>query len=167
MVDTIAPTSLLAQFDGTNLEDKLAVSAVLATVAEDGWPHVAYLGAGEVLAASADRLRVRLWPGSGTAANLRRSGRAALHAASEGAVWELRLETVGVIDTPEALMLDMMIGQVVSHRAPYAEVLGMVGFALKDEVGTLERWRAQIAHLRSARAAAPAGEPQSAASPGR
>ena len=155
MVDAIPPVSLLAQFDGTNIDDKLAVSAMLATVAADGWPHVAYLSAGEVLALSVDRLRVRLWPGSGAAANLRRSGRAALHAACEGAVWELRLETVDAVDTSEYLILEMMIGRVVSHRAPYAEVLGMIGFALRDEAATLERWRAQIAHMRSLRAAAP------------
>ena len=148
MVDATPPASLLAQFDGTNLEGKLAVSAVLATVAEDGWPHVAYLSAGEVLATSGHRLLVRLWPGSGTAANLRRGARAALHAACEGVVWELRLETVEMIDAPDFLILDMRIQDLVSHRAPYATVLGMIGFVLQDEAGTLERWRAQIAHMR-------------------
>lgn len=151
MVEAMAPASLLAQFDGTDLAGRLAVSAVLATVAEDGWPHIAYLSAGEVLALSAQRLRVRLWPGSGTAANLRRNGRAAFHAASAGAVWELRLETVDAVDTPDSLILDMLIGQVVSHRAPYAEVRGMIGFALADEALTLARWQAQIAHMRALR----------------
>ena len=149
MAEAVPPAALLAQFDGTQLADRLAVSAILATVAVDGWPHVAYLSAGEILVLSGDRLRVRLWPGSGTAGNLRRGGRAALHAAAAGAVWELRLETVATIEAPDYLILDMRIKQIASHRAPYATVLGMIGFALDDAAQTLDRWQTQIAHLRS------------------
>lgn len=149
MAESVPPASLLAQFDGKNLEDKVAVSAILATVAEDGWPHVAYLSAGEVLVVSAGLLRVLLWPGSRTAVNLRRGGGAALHAAAAGTVWELRLGTVRTIDTSEFLVVDLGVGQAIRHAAPYAEVLGMVGFVLKDEAATFERWRVQIAHMRS------------------
>lgn len=149
MAEAVSPASLLAQFDGTNLADKLAMSAVLATVAEDGWPHLAYLSAGEVLAVSGDRLRVRLWPGSGSAANLRRGGKAALHAASDGAVCELRCVVVETIETPAFLLADLRISETIGHRAPYAQVRGMIGFALTDEARTLERWHAQVAHMRS------------------
>ena len=146
-MDAILPASLLAQFDGNELGDKRAVSAVLATVAEDGWPHLAYLSAGEVLIA-ADRLRVRLWPRSGSAANLRREGKVALHAAADGAAWELRLAIVGRVDAPDRLIVEMVVVEAISHRAPYAEVRGMIGFKLHDEAKTLAGWEAQIADLR-------------------
>ncbi|WP_174292251.1 pyridoxamine 5'-phosphate oxidase family protein [Sphingomonas bacterium] len=147
-MDAILPASLLAQFDGDDLSDKLAVSAVLATVAEDGWPHLAYLSAGEVLIAG-DRLKLRLWPRSSSAANLRRDGHVALHAAADGVAWEVRLAVVGRVDTPDYLIVEMTVVGAISHRAPYAEVGGMIGFTLHDEARTLARWEAQVAHLRS------------------
>lgn len=147
-MDATLPASLLAQFDGNNLGDKLGVSAVLATVAEDGWPHLAYLSAGEVLI-DGGKLKVRLWPGSGSAANLRRDGHVALHAAADGAALEVRLAIVGRVDTPDYLIVEMTVVEAISHRAPYAEVGGMIGFTLHHEAKTLSNWEAQIAHLRS------------------
>lgn len=160
MAEVRSPALLLAQFDGTNLQDKLALSAILATVGEDGWPHLAYLSAGEILAVASDRVRIRLWPTSGTADNLRRAGRSVLHVPFEGAVGELRLETADTIDANEYLIVDMTITSAISHRAPYATVLGMIRFALKDEAATLARWQAQITHMRSIDEGAPASGPR-------
>jgi hypothetical protein len=35
------------------------------------------------------------------------------------------------------------------HRAPYAEVEGLVAFRLLDPAATLDRWRTQIAAMRA------------------
>ena len=65
------PSEWTSQFDGTHLEDKLHVAAVLATVDAEGWPHLAYLSAGEVLVHGPRRVSVCLWPASrSTATNL-------------------------------------------------------------------------------------------------
>ena len=72
------PSEWASQFDGTRLEDKLHVAAMLATVDAEGWPHLAYLSAGEVLVHSLRRVSVCLWPASRSTANLQRAGRGVL-----------------------------------------------------------------------------------------
>ena len=85
------PRAWLSQFDGSNLEAKLQVAAVLGTVDDAGWPHLTYLSAGEVLAHGGQRLSFGLWPASRSTANLRRLGHAVLQAVADGAVWETRV----------------------------------------------------------------------------
>ncbi len=55
----------LAQFDGQALADKVGLAAVLATVDAEGWSHLAYLGAGDILVQN-ERLSLILWPTSET-----------------------------------------------------------------------------------------------------
>src|SRR5882757_4887427 len=85
------PAAWVVQFNGTDLETKLHVAAVLGTVDDAGWPYLAYLSVGEVLAHSSQRLSVALWPSSHSTANLQRVGRGAIHAVADGAIWEARL----------------------------------------------------------------------------
>src|SRR5258708_10186028 len=80
------PHAWLGQFDGSNLENKLHVAAVLGTVDDAGWPHLAYLTAGEVLAHCLLRLSFALSPTSRIAANLLRLGHFLLHAVAARAV---------------------------------------------------------------------------------
>ena len=146
---TNLPADWLAQFDGTALEDKLGVSAILATATQGDWPHLAYLSCGEVLAVSPGRLRLYLWPGSGSAACLRTSGRASLHAAAGGIVSEARLTSIRLVEDDNRLMIETQVVETVRHAAPYARVTGMIGFELADPAQTLKRWEDQIARLRS------------------
>src|SRR5882672_10865714 len=88
------PSEWVSQFDGTHLEDKLHVAAVLATVDAAGWPHLAYLSAGEVLLHGPRRMSLCLWSASRSTANLQRVGRGVLYAAAEGSVWETKLAAV-------------------------------------------------------------------------
>jgi len=55
MSEMILPGAWHTLFDGTALEQKLSVSALLATTDEEGWPHVSFLSAGEVLVTSGIR----------------------------------------------------------------------------------------------------------------
>ncbi|WEK02289.1 MAG: hypothetical protein P0Y59_11590 [Candidatus Sphingomonas phytovorans] len=142
---TVLP-AWMAQFDGTAIEDKTGVSAILAT-AGDGWPHVAYLSGGEILAVSPDQIRLYLWPASGTAQNLKASGRASLHSATGGIVWEARLTTSRLLADDRTFMAEMCVVDTIRHRAPYADVRAMIDFELADAASTLERWRGQIARL--------------------
>lgn len=144
------PGSWLALFDGARLATKLGEAAILATVDEQGWPHLSYLSVGELLADGRERLLFAVWPTSRTAANLLRSGAAALQAALDGAVWEARL-AVRRLDGGDALpglaVFEARVGGVRRHAAPYAEVEGLVRFRLGDEPGTLARWRRQARAL--------------------
>ena len=142
------PSEWASQFDGTHLEDKLHAAAMLATVDAEGWPHLAYLSAGEVLVHAPGRVSVCLWPTSRTTANLQRVGRGVLYAAAAGAVWEAKFVATlrGGSDTP--VIFDGEVIEVHRHAAPYAEVTTLIGFRLSDPPSTVERWRRQIEQMR-------------------
>ena len=142
------PSAWISQFDGARLESKLHVSAVLATVDDEGWPHLAYLSAGEVLAHDARQMTFALWSASRSTANLLRTGRGVLYAEADGAVWETRLTVQSRADVTEPTVFDAQLTYVRRHVAPYAVVTGLVGFRLQDPAATLERWRRQIDRMR-------------------
>jgi hypothetical protein len=148
-IDTL-PEAWLAQFDGERLDEKVAVSALLSTVSDDGWPHASFLGAGEVLVRDERRIALLLWQSSTTAGNIARTGRATLFAAADGNVWEVRLEAGPGEDDGATgpLRFETRVLAVRSHAAPYAEVTGMIGFRLLEPAPTIARWRAQIVRLR-------------------
>lgn len=63
------PDDIAALFDGANLEEKFGLAYELVTVDGTGRPRVAMLSHGEILAVDGE-LRLALWPGSTTSANL-------------------------------------------------------------------------------------------------
>jgi hypothetical protein len=71
------PAARLAQFGPAATPDRTLVLQ-LCSVDEDGFPHVALLGAWEVVAWDGATVRLAVGARSGTAANLRRTGRATL-----------------------------------------------------------------------------------------
>ena len=142
------PSEWTSQFDGTHLEDKLHVAAVLATVDAEGWPHLAYLSAGEVLVHGPRRVSVCLWPASRSTANLQRIGRGVLYAAAEGAVWETKLVAVLRAGSNTPVIFDADVTEVHRHAAPYAEVTALIGFRLSDPPSAVDRWRRQIEQMR-------------------
>jgi hypothetical protein len=142
------PSEWASQFDGTHLEDKLHVAAMLATVDAEGWPHLAYLSAGEVLVHAPGRVSVCLWPTSRTTANLQRVGRGVLYAAAAGAVWEAKFVAVLRAGSNTPVIFDAAVTEVHRHAAPYAEVTALIGFRLSDPASTVERWRQQIGDLK-------------------
>jgi hypothetical protein len=143
------PSVWMSQFDGLGLEAKLHVAAVLGTVDDAEWPHLAYLSAGEVLVHDSRRLSLALWPTSRSTANLRRVGHGVLHAVAEGAVWETRFSAQPRADADGLVVFDAEVIGVRRHAAPYAEVTGLIGFRLNDPVSTLDRWRRQIERMRA------------------
>jgi len=143
------PSAWVSQFDGTHLEDKLHVAAMLATVDAEGWPHLAYLSAGEVLVHASRRVSVCLWPASRTTANLQRVGRGVLYAAAAGAVWEAKFVAVMRAGTNTPVIFDADVIEVYRNAAPYAEVTALIGFRLSDPPSTVERWRQQIEAMRN------------------
>jgi hypothetical protein len=142
------PSEWVSQFDGTHLEDKLHVAAMLATVDAQGWPHLAYLSAGEVLVHDLRRVSVCLWPASRTTANLQRVGRGVLYAAAAGVVWEAKFVATLRAGSDTPVIFDIEVIEVHRHAAPYAEVTTLIGFRLSDPPSTVERWRRQIAVLK-------------------
>ena len=141
------PHDWLTLFDGTQIEAKLHVSALLATVDEKNRPHLAFLSVGEVFVWQPRRVAVALWPTSRSTANFRRTGHATLYAVADGSVWEALLYLKRQVSSGLALF-DTDVENVACHTAPYAEVTGLVGFRLLDPASVTDRWRKQITVLR-------------------
>ena len=139
----------LKQFDGSDISRTPYRAAVLASVDDEGWPHLAYLSAGEILA-QAGGLSIALWLKSCTAKNIARDGRAVLHAACQNVVWEARLalKPRPGQDEPGLAIFDGTIVETRRNAAPYANVLDMILFQLHDPAATLSRWEAQLQRLR-------------------
>lgn len=144
------PAAWISQFDGANLDAKLRAAAILATSDEEGWPHLAYLSAGEILAHDTRRITLLLWSKSGSAANLMRVGRGVLHAVADSAIWEARLLSRPRAEVDEMALFDAQVIGVRRHAALYADVMHLVGFRLHDPPATLDRWRRQIDRMRVA-----------------
>ena len=141
------PDSWLSLFEGTELEGKLHVSALLATADEIGRPHLAFLSAGEILARHPHRIGLALWPKSQTTGNFRRVGYANLYGVADGAVWEARLKLERDV-TGEWAFFDTDVVDLKRHAASYADVTALINFKLHDPGATVDRWRKQIAMLR-------------------
>jgi hypothetical protein len=147
-MSTELPPAWVDQFNGSNLDDKLHVAALLGTVDDTGWPHIAYLSAGEVLAHDAQRISLALWATSHSTTNLRRVGQGVLHAVAESAIWETRLLAHARADTDALVIFDTRVISIRRHAAPYAEVVSLIGFRLNDPATTLDRWQRQIERMR-------------------
>ena len=138
----------LTQFDGESLPDKVGVAAILGTADAEGWPHLAYLSAGEILVHDAG-LSLALWPTSESCANLRRTGQAVMHVGAGGVVWEARLKLTPRNADMRSAVFDGEVQALRRHAAPYADVLCLISFRLHDASATLQRWTEKLAELRA------------------
>lgn len=142
--EPVVPPALAAVLGpGAGVAEGLTL--LLVTVREDGFPHVAMLSCGEVVARDERRVALALWPSSSAAANLARDGRATLAAVVDETSWSLRLEArpAGAIETPLAgrlLRFDAVVAAATSDVAPYAVLESGVTYRLKDPPSVLPRW---------------------------
>lgn len=147
------PAELLRLLDGHDLEGGLGLTIQLVTKAEDGWPTVALLSVGEVLAVSPGELRLALWPGSSATANLGRDGQATLALVEGGAAWYIRIACEPVAVTRSGQMVHASfraeVRDVLRDAVAYARLAGGIAFELPDAPRVLERWRETIEALRS------------------
>ena len=138
--------------DGTDLEARAGLTLELITVDADGWPRVALLSVGEVLATGQRSMRFALWPGSRTTANLERSARALLAFVHDGAAHRARLEARRGADVLVAgdtrAIFDAPVVSVARDEVPYARLRTGITHELVDPVQVLARWQATVAALR-------------------
>lgn len=151
--DAVLPDPLLRLLDGERLEQKVGVTFALITQGEDGWPHVALLSVGELFAPTAGELRIALWPGTRTTANLRRAGRATLAAVVEGSVYYAYLEAEPL--QPSENQGDSLarfragIHDVRSDRVDYADITSGIRFSLRDPDRVVAHWRGVVDSLKA------------------
>jgi hypothetical protein len=109
------------------------------------------LSAGEILALDDRRLRLALWPGTGTGANLARGGPVLLCYVAPGTVLYVRGTSSALPGSAgsgmEAFEIDVRSVESDSH--PGMPVTGGPTFGLEgmDSGRLIERWRSQLAAL--------------------
>lgn len=142
------PGDLLATLDGRRLDEHVGLTILLLTCGEDGWPSVALLSVGEVVAPTPTSIRLALWPGSATTANLARSGRGTLAIFGAGRADYIRVladrredRRVGSI---HHACFESTITEILRDEVTYARMTSGVTFELPDPTTVLARWRATI-----------------------
>jgi len=143
----------LAALDGSRLEQGEGDTLVLVTTDEEGWPHIALLSLGEVVALERE-IRIALWPNTAATSNLTRAGRALLAIIGHQRCLYLRL---AVRRGPDIHLgrggLAAFAGTIeraVEDEVGYALITTGIRFDLKDKAETVERWTRTVDALRTA-----------------
>ena len=147
------PADLAAALDGRELAARVGDTYLLATTSESGWPHVAMLSAGEVLADGETELRLGLWPGTHTTQNLVRTGRGLLVAVRPPSTYSVRLRCRALgevaVEDRRLAAFEAAIEEVLEDVVGYARVTEAIRFELVDPPRVLGHWEAAVAALRS------------------
>jgi len=147
------PDVLCRLLDGSDLEGREGETFILLTVSEDGWPHVALLSVGEVLALSPRELRLALWPKSETTANLQRTGLATLATFLDGTAYYVELVISplprdGPMPGSQAAF-SAHVRRALADTVGYADLTSGVRFRLKSRDEVLQHWHRTIQALRA------------------
>ena len=155
-IGTDLPTALVELLDGEDLAAKEGVTLLLLSVTDEGWPHVAMLSVGELLAVAADRLRAALWPASTATRNLTARAQATIAVVHEGVAYYFRCRARrgADLDVPSSeaglAFFELELEDVLEDVVPYAELTSGVTFTLADGAAGIARWDERIAALRAA-----------------
>ncbi len=149
----VLPDALCRLLDGRDLEGKEGETFILLTVSEDGWPHVALLSVGEVLARSSRELRLALWPKSETTINLKRTAIATLATFLDGTAYYVEL-AISPLPRDERMpgsqaAFSARVRRALSDTVGYAELTSGVRFRLKSRDEVVQHWRQTIDALRA------------------
>jgi hypothetical protein len=141
--DSGIPESVRRSLAGDGLD---GFTMELISIDTEGWPHVALLSVGEVLALTGPHLRLALWPSSTTAANLQRTSRGTLATVADATAYRLKLQVIprGTLDGPAgpSAVFDARVVDVRKDVAPYAVLESGIRFRLVDPDAVTARWAA-------------------------
>ncbi len=145
------PSTLFTLLDGSEIADRVGLTIELLTVDSDGWPRVALLSAGEVLALSPSVIRLALWPATQSTSNLTRSGQGSLALVHAGAAYAIRLSTRRIADLADPVLaaFEGAVASVRRDEVAYARLRAGITFELPDPEPVVARWQATVAELRA------------------
>ena len=127
----------------------------LLTVQPDGWPHVAYLGPGELIARSGSELSLATWAGSRSTAAAVRTGKVTLQTAIDGVPVLVRLavreRTTTEIGGRQLCLLDGEAIDSITDGVSYAALTSGTTFTVHDPAAALARWEQIRTALRGVR----------------
>lgn len=148
------PPKCLRAFDGHDLEREYGEAHLLLTSDPDGMPRPCMLSAGEMLAIDDRTIRVALWPGSHTSANLRRDGRALICFVAAAAVLYIRgrAATLSPAHDQEIERFEIKVESVEGDAHEGMPVKHGIGFGSSDEMrrAMLDSWSKVLKALREA-----------------
>jgi hypothetical protein len=136
-------------FDGTDLESKVGVTVLLVATDSDGWPRMASLSVGEVLAVSRSELLITLYRSSRTTLALEQSGRALLVLKDGDGLAKIQvLAQLLDVRSPGRKTFRAEVVEAEHDEVPYARVTHGIEFELVEGTRATERWRLQLEELR-------------------
>jgi hypothetical protein len=143
--------------DGSDLANREGLTFLLLTTDESGWPQVALLSVGEVVATDPRTLRAGLWLGSGTTRNLSRSGRGTLVLVADGNGYYIRVSARRGDDLDlgrdgRLAYFVLQVEDVLEDAAEYATLSSGITFRLNQPEQVVPRWQHTIECLRTAAA---------------
>ena len=149
------PAAVRSLLDGSDLASREGLTFLLLTSDEHGWPQVAMLSVGEVVAIDPRTLRAGLWLGSGTTRNLSRSGRATLMLVADGNGYYIRVSARRGDDLDlgadgRLAYFVLQVEDVQEDSADYATLTSGITFRLKQPDQVVPRWQHTIDSLRAA-----------------
>jgi hypothetical protein len=157
-VGSSLPAPLLERLRGDDLAARMGLAVLILTSDGAGWPHPAMLSYGELVALDARRIRLAVHRTSGTAENLRRSGRITFCFVEAGMAYYVKA-AVGSPERPivrlpdltgfEATVQTVLMDAAHADSEPGAIIVDGVRFSLGRPVSAVLRdWRAVVDGLR-------------------
>jgi hypothetical protein len=148
------PPQVARLLDGADLQERVGLTFLLSTTDESGWPHMAMLSVGELVAIDSLTLRAALWLQSSTSTNLTRTERGLLSFVAEHKAYSVRITAVRGPDLElgehgQLAQFTLQVQQVVEDAADYAELVSGVTFRLLQPEQVIPRWERTVAALRA------------------
>ena len=156
LVGNKLPDDLYWRLLGNDLEQNVEKVILLATVDEDGWPHLAMLSYFEVIAKDPQNLRLATYKNSGTTRNMRANGKATISIIDQRSVYYIKgkvEEIAGVmLSAPHNSKLHFRVEQVLADAAneefePGAYVASGVTYKSSGRVQQLQTARKILGEL--------------------
>jgi hypothetical protein len=146
------PPAVLAAFDGERLSDKVGLGYLLVTTDPDGTPRPCMLSCGEILAVDDRRLRLALWAGTHTAANLSLGTTCLFCYVAPGSVLYVKgtLTSLGTLERHHVECFDLVVASVEADDHPGMPASDTFRFVVMAQAATevVAEWEERLADLR-------------------
>lgn len=151
----VLPDELIRALGDATLAETEQPAFLLVTGDEDGAPRISMVSAGELLVRDERTLRVGLWRGTRSAANLARGGTALLGAVSPGSVIYVRArpDPLVVPEPAELACFELTVTEVRADAHAGMPVTSGITFRTDAPEEAVADWRRQRRLLADARAA--------------
>jgi hypothetical protein len=151
----VLPGALVRALGDSTLADAEQPAFLLLTGDEDGAPRLSMVSAGELLVRDERTLRVALWRGTRSAANLARGGTAVLGAVSPGSVLHVRVRPCRLVlaEPAQVECFELTVTEVRADAHAGLPVTSGIMFRTAAPDQTAADWRRQRNLLAGARRA--------------